>query len=318
MKVTIWGCRGSLPVTTNVPVIRRKISKALKIAANKGLTSAANIDAFIDQELPFSVWGSYGSNTCCVQVDGGADGTVVIDCGSGLRDLGNAVVSTRGPSGGVYDILMTHLHWDHLMGFPFFIPAYVPGNEIRFHGCHDTIEKAFRTQQSQPFFPVGFEDLGAKISFETIEAGKTYQFGGMQVTPFEQNHPGKSYGYRFEKDGKSFVMSTDSEHREDADREDYAYLDDIRDADLLVFDAQYTFQAANTSKKDWGHSSNVIGVELAKRAGVKKLCLFHQEPTLDDGSIEAFHNETRRYAQLYMEDAPLEVLMAYDGQVIEL
>lgn len=318
MRVTIWGCRGSLPVSTNVPLIRRKIAKALKIAAAKSLSPGANIDAFIDQELPFSVRGSYGSNTCCVQVDAGAEGYVVIDCGSGMRDLGNAIVSTRGPSGGVYDILMTHLHWDHLMGFPFFIPAYVPGNEIRFHSCHEDVERAFRTQQSQPFFPVGFEDLGAKISFEVMTPDTTYSFGGMQVTPFEQNHPGKSYGYRFEKNGTSFVMSTDSEHREDADQESYDYLRHIKGADLLVFDAQYTFQAASTSKKDWGHSSNVIGVELAKRAGVKRLCLFHQEPTLDDGSIEAFHNETRRYAELYMDDVPLDVLMAYDGQIIEL
>lgn len=318
MEVTIWGCRGSLPVSTNVPLIRNKVARALKAASGRTFSNAEEIDAFIDQELPFSVWGSYGSNTCCVEVGAGANGHVVVDCGSGLRDLGNTVMATEGPSGGKYDFLMTHLHWDHLMGFPFFVPAYVPGNTIRFHGCHDSIEHAFRTQQSQPFFPVGFDDLGANVSFDTLTPGETVELGGMRVTPFEQNHPGKCYGYRFEKGGKSFVMSTDSEHGEEADAEDYPFLDHIRGADLVVFDAQYTFQAANTSKKDWGHSSNLIGVELCKRAGVKRLCLFHQEPTLDDRSLEAFLKETQRYAELYMEESPLEVLMAYDGLRISL
>ncbi|WP_028586421.1 MBL fold metallo-hydrolase [Desulfocurvus vexinensis] len=318
MKVTVWGCRGSLPVSTTAPTIRRKVAKALRAAARKSLGPGADVEAFIDSELPFSVHGSYGSNTCCVQVDGGGEATVIVDCGSGLRDLGNAVISTRGPSGGRYDFLMTHLHWDHLMGFPFFTPAYVPGNVIRFHGCHEAMERALRTQQSPPFFPVGFDDLGADIAFNTLIPGRTTEIGGMAVTPFAQNHPGGSYGYRFEAAGKCFVMSTDSEHREDAEADDYPFLEHVRGADLMIFDAQYTFQAASTSKKDWGHSSNIVGVELAKRAGVRALCLFHQEPTLDDASIEAFHDETRRYAGLFMPETPLEVLMAYDGMVVEV
>ena len=318
MKITIWGSRGSLPASVNVPLVRKKIVAALEEAARRGIDTDTDIEAFIDRELPFSVYGSYGSNTCCVQVETGSREYLVVDCGSGLRDLGNHVFATKGPRPQIYNILITHLHWDHLMGFPFFTPAYVPGNVIRFHGCHDQIEHAMRTQMSEPFFPVPFDALGADIEFNTLEPGKTTEIAGAKITPFEQDHPGASYGYRVEEDGQVFVMSTDSEHRADADETDYPYLGHVRGADLLIFDAQYTFQAANTSKQDWGHSSNIVGVELAKRAGVKRICLFHQEPTLDDTSIENFHKDSIRYSQLYMPETPLDVLMAYDGLRVNL
>jgi len=318
MRITIWGCRGSLPASTNVPLIRTKIVRALEAAVKREVDSSTDLEAFIDRELPFSVWGSYGSNTTCVQVSAGGEEKLIIDAGSGLRDYGNHVLAKRGPRPQTYNILMTHLHWDHLMGFPFFVPAYIPGNVIRFWGCHDQIEHVFRTQQSEPFFPVTFNDLGATVEFHTLTPGKAVDIAGARITPFLQDHPGRSYGYRFEAQGKTFVMSTDSEHGEGADAPDYPFLDDVRDADLLIFDAQYTFHAANTNKKDWGHSSNIVGVELAKRANVARLCLFHQEPTLDDASIESFHRDTARYAQLFMPEQELEVLMAYDGLVVEL
>lgn len=318
MKITIWGSRGSLPASVNVPLVRKKIVAALETAAKRGIDADTDIEAFIDAELPFSVYGSYGSNTCCVNVKTNSTEYLVVDCGSGLRDFGNHIFATKGPRPQVYNILITHLHWDHLMGFPFFTPAYVPGNVIRFWGCHEQIEHAMRTQMSEPFFPVPFNALGAEIEFHTLEAGKPVEIAGASITPFQQDHPGASYGYRMEKGGKTFVMSTDSEHRADSDATDYPYLKHVEDADLLIFDAQYTFQAAHTSKQDWGHSSNIVGVELAKRAGVKCLCMFHQEPTLDDASIETFHKDSIRYAQLYMPETPLEVLMAYDGLQVDL
>lgn len=313
MKVTIWGCRGSLPATVNASLVRKKIVAALETAVLRGVGKGTDLEAFIDRELPFSVRGSYGSNTCCVEVGTGCGEYLVVDCGSGLRDLGNHVFATKGPRPQVYNILVTHLHWDHLMGFPFFTPAYVPGNVIRFHGCHDLIEHAMRTQMSEPFFPVPFDALGADIEFHALEPDRTHEIAGALVTPHAQDHPGASYGYRIEQGGKVFVMSTDSEHRETMDEPGYPFLDFVRGADLLVFDAQYTFHAAITSKQDWGHSSNIVGVELSKRAGVKRLCMFHQEPTLDDASLEDFHKDTVRYAQFYLPEIELEVIMAYDG-----
>ncbi len=318
MKVIIWGCRGSLPVSNNLHHTRKKVRAALETALAKGLKPGADIDAFMDDELPFSTWGSYGSNTCCVQFDTGHDEYLICDCGSGLRDLGNHIMATRGPRPAVFNIFMTHLHWDHLMGFPFFIPAYIPGNRINFFGVHDQVEHVFRTQQSQPFFPVGFDMLGADITFTTIEADTPMDIAGATVLAKEQDHPGRSYGYRVTQNGKSAILSTDCEHRADAQDDGYDFLEFFKDADLLIFDAQYTFEAANTAKEDWGHSSNVIGVELAKRSGVKTLCLFHQEPTLEDDALEQFLGDTRRYAALFHDDQPLDVIMAYDRMEYEL
>ncbi|WP_461208283.1 MBL fold metallo-hydrolase [Desulfocurvus sp. DL9XJH121] len=318
MKISIWGCRGSLPASVNAPLVRKKIVAALETAVLRGVGKGTDINAFVDRELPFSVRGSYGSNTCCVEVSAGGGEFLIIDCGSGLRDLGNHVFATKGPRPQVYNICITHLHWDHLMGFPFFTPAYVPGNVIRFYGCHEGIEHAMRTQMSEPFFPVPFDALGADIEFHSLTPGEPRDIAGVSVMPWRQDHPGASYGYRMEHEGKVFVMSTDSEHRQDMENPAYPFLDFVRDADLLIFDAQYTFQAASTSKQDWGHSSNIVGVELAKRAGVKRLCMFHQEPTLDDASIEAFHKDTKRYSLLYMPDTELEILMAYDGLAVSV
>jgi len=318
MKVVIWGCRGSLPVSNNYHHTRKKVRAALEAALAKGLRPGADIDAFIDNELPVSVWGSYGSNTCCVQFDTGHDEYIVMDCGSGLRDLGNHVMATRGPKPAVFNIFMTHLHWDHLMGFPFFVPAYIPGNRINFFGVHDQVEQALRTQQSQPYFPVDFDLLGADITFTTIEPDTPIQVAGAEVMAREQDHPGRSYGYKVTQDGKTAILSTDCEHRADAQDDDYHFIEFFRDADLLIFDAQYTFEAANTAKEDWGHSSNVIGVELAKRSGVKTLCLFHQEPTLEDDDLEKFLDDTRRYAALFHDDTPLDVIMAFDRMEYEL
>lgn len=318
MDIRLWGCRGSLPASNNEETVRRKINEALSIAVKRGLKEDDDIESFIDRELPFWVRGSYGSNTCCVQVTGSLEEYLLVDCGSGLRDFGNGILAKHGPRPAVYNILITHLHWDHMMGFPFFPCAYIPGNKIRFFGVHEDMERAFRLQHSAPFFPIDFNDLGADIEFHTIKPGEQFEIAGCSVTSFEQDHPGVSYGYRFEKGGKVFVLSTDSEHREDAELEGYPFLQHFRDADVVVFDAQYTYQMANTSRQDWGHSSNVIGVELCKRAGVKTLVLFHQEPTLRDAALEQFLKDTRRYAKLYMPEQPLNVLMAYDGMKVEL
>lgn len=180
------------------------------------------------------------------------------------------------------------------------------------------MEETFLRQQESPNFPVPLAFMKADIRFEVLRPGEEYEIAGFRVKTMPQNHPGRSYGYRFEKDGKAIVYSTDSEHKEDANREDYGFLDFFKDADLLIFDAQYDLIDAIHNKENWGHSSNIIGVELSVRAGVKHLCLYHNEPTLDDAKLDKFLEETRRYASLYAESNPLNISLAYDGFVIEI
>ncbi|WP_031479091.1 MBL fold metallo-hydrolase [Maridesulfovibrio frigidus] len=318
MKVCIWGARGSLPATYNADRARAKVKAALEIAVARGVDSSTDIDSFIDNELPFSVRGSYGTNTPCIQIGTTGDDYLICDCGTGLRDLGNVIMAERaGRTGAHIHILISHLHWDHLQGFPFFIPAYMKGNKISFYGGHPTLEKAFRNQQSAPFFPVKFDQLAADIDFTRLRSGQQFEIAGINIKVKAQYHPGGSYGYRFEKDGKSAVYSTDCEHKSATALADTGFVEFFKDADLLIMDAQYSFAEANSIKEDWGHSNNIIAVELSGYAGVKTLCLFHQEPVLDDFQLDKFLQDTRAYAEL-AERKPDNIIMAQDGLCINL
>jgi phosphoribosyl 1,2-cyclic phosphodiesterase len=210
-------------------------------------------------------------------------------------------------------VFLSHLHWDHIMGFPFFTPAYIPGNTIRLHGCHRVMREAFERQQSYPCFPVELAKLGAKIEFVELEPGRRHDVAGVSVVPIEQNHAGRSYGYRFERDGKSIVYTTDCEHKFETLDEKYPFIDFFRDADLVIFDAMYSLADAMSMKEDWGHSSNIVGVELAQMAGVKHLVLFHHEPVYDDAMIAQVLDETRRYAEISRPGTGLRISSAYDG-----
>jgi phosphoribosyl 1,2-cyclic phosphodiesterase len=210
------------------------------------------------------------------------------------------------------------MHWDHIMGFPFFGPAYVPGNRIRIYGCHRQLEHAFRLQQDPPCFPVPFSQLAATIEFIPLVPGETREIDGVKVTPNLQFHSGDSYGFRFEWRGKSFVYTTDSEHKLDDNRETHRIVEFFRGADLVIFDAMYSLAEAVSVKADWGHSSNVVAVELCQMAGVQKLALFHHEPANDDAAIARILKDARRLEELTRADHALDVVAAYDGLEIDL
>src|SRR5207244_8452131 len=208
--------------------------------------------------------------------------------------------------------------WAHIMGFPFFGPAYLRGTRIRIHGCHGILERAFRLQQSPPCFPVSFDHLGATIEFIQIPPGRATAVSGLRVTPQLQRHSGDSYGLRFEIGGRSIVYSTDSEHKLEDRAQTEAIVGFFRAADLVIFDAMYSLAEAISVKEDWGHSSNVVGVELCQLANVKHLVLFHHEPANDDERIAEIGRETLRYEEISRTGGPLPISGAYDGLEIEL
>ncbi|MFA5180935.1 MAG: MBL fold metallo-hydrolase [Syntrophales bacterium] len=313
MLVHFWGTRGSLPSPLNAEKVRQKIIKALKAAQGKTFENDSALERFVDLELPFAVRGTYGGNSSCVEIRGG-DEYILCDAGTGLRDFGQAAANTRG----VFNIFLSHLHWDHLQGFPFFTPAYIPGNRINIYGCNPEMEQAFVTQQSPPFFPVPFHSMRAEIAFHPLQQDVAYEIAGFKVRAMVQHHPGDSYGYRFEKDGQSVVYSTDSEHKKDAENPVYPYLDFIRATDLLIFDAQYTLLDAIGDKENWGHSNNILAVELAVEGMAKHLCLFHHEHTYGDDVFDELLEDTRTYMRILAETSTLEITMAYDGLEIEV
>ncbi len=323
MKVSFWGTRGSLPNSITEKHIKKKIKNALIKAIDHKLNNEKKVVDFIEHELTFPERGTYGSNTSCVEIVDTKMLTrekpefIICDAGSGLRDFGNHIMAS-GIKNATFHVFMSHLHWDHIQGFPFFIPAFIPTNNVRIYGCHEKLEEAFVFQQSSTHFPLPLKEMPGKISFHFLDTSQEYEFAGFKINIIKQNHPGDSYGYSFRKYNKKIVYSSDSEHDESSEKKAYPFLKFYRNADVLIFDAQYILLDNMDMKKSWGHSSSLIGVELAIKSGVEKLVLFHNEHTYDDEILEKMLQDTKRYTQLVDPAYDLQIILAYDDLELEV
>jgi phosphoribosyl 1,2-cyclic phosphodiesterase len=322
MRVRFWGTRGSIPVALTWRDVRDRLARALVKANGQDLDTVEKACTFAERHLGFELTHTFGGHSSCVEFEPGSapdpDQYYVCDMGSGARAFGEHVIARQSGRPATVNVFMSHLHWDHIMGFPFFGPAYLRDARIRIHGCHEALEHAFRLQQDPPCFPVPFSQLAANIEFVRLTPGLTHDIAGVQVTPKLQLHSGDSFGFRFAAGGRSFIYTTDSEHKLDEPRAAESFVSFFRNADLVVFDAMYSLAEAISVKADWGHSSNIIGVELCQRARVKCLALYHHEPANDDTAIERILHETRRLEELTRADHKLEVIAAYDGLEMEL
>jgi phosphoribosyl 1,2-cyclic phosphodiesterase len=317
-RIRFWGTRGSLPVALTEPELRRKLAAVLRGASGRVFGSDAQIDAYL-AGLPFEVAGTFGGHTSCVEIETGSPEYVLCDLGSGVRPFGQAAIARHGPAKPqTYHVFLSHLHWDHIMGLPFFTPAYLPGNRIFIYGGHAEMESALRRQMDPPSFPVDFSLLRASIEFVQLAPGVRHEVAGMTVLTKLQRHAGDSYGYRFERDGKAVVYTTDSEHKLADAEEAREFAEFFRNADVVIFDAMYSLAETISVKADWGHSSNVVAVELCQLAGAKRVCLFHHEPASGDAEIARHLAEARRLEEITRAGAPLEVSAAYDGMEIAL
>ena len=241
--------------------------------------------------------------------------------GSGLREFGLDTLRrlSDGHRPKEWHFFMSHLHWDHIMGFPFFVPAFVDGAKVIIHAGHSDCEEALRRQQETISFPVPFDWLKADIEFRTLEPGTEYEIGEFTVGLIEQEHSHKSYGYRFrDASGASAVYSTDAEYKIDKMDDETAMVDFISGVDLVIADTMYSLADSVSMKEDWGHSSNIVAVDLCHEAGAKRLALFHHEPTYSDADIQRMHAETIRYEELTRSGSELEVLCSYDGLCVEV
>jgi phosphoribosyl 1,2-cyclic phosphodiesterase len=224
----------------------------------------------------------YGGNTTSLEVDAG-DKKFILDCGTGVRNLGQELLKKGARDG---TLLLTHTHWDHINGFPFFRPAFEPDRSYHILAGHlydkQGIKAVFETQMDNPMFPVPLEAMKAKLSFEDFQAGDSLdlgQGGGLKVKTCKLNHPNDATGYRIEHGGKAFCLITDTEHV--PGQPDQNILDLIEGADLVFYDSTYT-EEEFPSRVGWGHSTWEEGVALCKAANVKKLGIFHHDPEHDD------------------------------------
>ncbi len=319
MRVRFWGTRGSLPVAVRADAVRAKLAAMLVAASGRSFADTAAAEAFVDAQ-DFAARATYGGATSCVEIEAGDGNFIVCDMGSGLREFGLSAMgrAARGHPRR-YHFFLSHLHWDHIMGFPFFVPAFDPGATIVIHAGHTDAETALRRQQEEISFPVAFDWLRAKIEFATLVPGESYQIGGVSVTLVEQLHSHLSYGFRFEQVGKSVIYSTDSEHKPDRPDIEARFTGFFRDADFVICDTMYSLRDSDFQKLDWGHSSSLVAIDLCRTAGVRQLALFHHEPTYSDADIRQMHREAREYEELTRGGGPaVDVICAYDGLEVDV
>ncbi|GAB4424200.1 MAG: hypothetical protein Kow0031_03070 [Anaerolineae bacterium] len=316
MKIRIWGARGSIPSPLKPAEVESKLHQAIFGMPAIDTHNSDAVWGYV-RSLPPLVRGTAGGNTTCVEVQAGGE-IFIIDAGSGIRELGLELM--KGPCGrgqGTLHLLFSHLHWDHVQGFPFFVPAFVPGNRIFIYSLHDA-HLALDNQQNPLNFPVSLEHMNATLSFRRVEPGQPFTVGSVSINTLENAHPGKSYSFRFEDDHNVFVHSSDSEYKQLDDATLQPFVDFFRDADALIFDAQYTLDDVWHHKVDWGHSSAMIGVDLAQAAGVKKLLLFHHDPTYSDNQLLTIQEAAVAYQAQNSARNHCEIVVAHEGLTLDL
>ncbi len=283
----------------------------------------------------------FGGNTSCLEVRCG-ERIIIVDAGSGIRKLGDKLMREDLPRGPISaDILITHTHWDHIIGFPMFTPIFVPGTRLRIRGPvsyeDDSLEKVFAGLLSYRYWPVRQEELSAKIEYQAIRETTIDLGDGIFVTTKYLNHPILCLGYRIEYKGKAFVTVYDNEpfvnvfptdpadpsYDEEAAREgeeaareeNEKILRFCQGADLLVHDTQYTAKEYNAGKRGWGHSSYEYAINCAHKARVKRLVLFHHDPNRSDPELQDLE---LFYQGKVRGRTGLEVEMAREGTLYTL
>lgn len=268
MKIRFWGVRGSI--------------------ASPGPDTAA-----------------VGGNTSCVEVLCGKT-RIVLDAGTGLRALGNELIMRQeDPS---LTLLLSHYHWDHIQGLPFFVPVYMKTTNLTIVGGPNgimSVRETLEHQMSAPVFPVRLDEVGAKIATREAKMGDSFDVGEARVRVARGNHPGGVVAYRIEHEGRSIVYATDTEHYACVDPALRALADGC---DVLVYDSQYTPDEYR-AKVGWGHSTFVAGAELAKASGARQYVLFHHDPMRSDAEVE---DVERRARELFPSS-----IAAREGLVLE-
>lgn len=273
----------------------------------------------------------YGGNTTCIEIRTDNNELIILDAGTGIFPLSQTLLAELPVTANVF---ISHSHWDHIQGLPFFIPNFIPGNTLRLHGAFDPVsgkgvEQVMAVQLQYSYFPVREAEMKARMEYITLTPEQSIQIGSATVTPFLMNHPVIDFGYRIEANGKSVFFTGDHEpplniyEPGDESYADYqGFVDEKADSilramqgvDVLIADSSYT-EAEYPAKKGWGHGTFNSSIAYAKAAGVKMLLCTHHEPTRSDDALEA------AFRQVLLDNPPLaggpEVRLAREGETYE-
>ncbi len=287
-----------------------------------GLGLANESSQSVWSEYQGSRFFGYGGNTTCIEVKssakaqgqsiGGKVENLIIDGGSGIRLLGyDLMKGAYGKGMGEVHILMTHFHWDHLMGLPFFTPLFIKGNKIHFHAVQPELEQVIRSVFRKPYFPLNFEDLAADIFFHPLTPRQVNQFGDFKVSPYQLDHPDPCWGFLIESEGKRFSHCVDTECTRVTRDELGLDLPLYQNVDLMIFDAQYTLMEA-IEKVNWGHAAATLGIDIALRENIKKVIFMHHDPASSDKKISQALDQAKRYHQTQLKSAKREGVSIFD------
>ncbi len=268
----------------------------------------------------------FGGNTSCIELTTDTGSRLILDCGTGARLLGNQMIAhANGPISAT--ILLTHTHWDHIQGFPFFAPLFGPGNHFAVYGpegCNLSLHDVLSGQMEHHYFPVELDQLAARITYKDLTEG-VHDIAGLKITAQRMNHPSPTLGYRIQSNRIKVLYLSDHEPFSDSvwregappgrlesilEAGDRRHAEYMQDADVLIHEAQYTPEEY-PAKRNWGHSTYAYVVELAAAAGVRRLFLTHHDPSHDDTLVANIEQRARQLAQGL--GSSMEVACAYEG-----
>jgi phosphoribosyl 1,2-cyclic phosphodiesterase len=273
----------------------------------------------------------YGGNTPCLELRYSDEKFFILDAGSGIRSLGLELMKLGKPVKS--HIFISHMHWDHIQGIPFFVPAFIPGNEFTFHGAQEAdmrLEDILSDQMNPVNFPVQIDEMRSTFKFEEIFEGR-YKIDGVSIETIYLNHPGYALGYRFLVNKKSVVYISDNEpypvypsrDNASADPDESQLVEDnnqklinfMRDADIAIHDSQYTPEEYKT-KYQWGHSPYDYTVKIALAANVRTLVLFHHDPVHDDDFIDHIVDAAKKLS--WQAGSNMKIIGAAEGLSLSL
>lgn len=313
MRVKLWGVRGSIPAPLTCAQVREKARGLLTEVRPEDLASPEAIERYLDRSEHAC---TYGGNTSCVEI-AFADQVFVLDAGTGARLLGGALMADgRGQTHGI-NFFFTHFHWDHICGFPFFGPIYLPGREIGVWSGRSDASELLAAQMGSAHFPVKWSGLPSRIDCRQLPEGETTSVAGAQVRILPLIHPDKAYGYRIDHGGRSVCYLTDTEVSKAPHRLAEAYAAFVAGADLVIVDAMYGFLEFH-DHINFGHSTIFTFIDLFREADIGELVIFHHDPLAPDPAVTRLASDARRYKELIAPQATWSLCAAREGQEWDL